>query len=95
MITYALYVFAAVFFVVGLFRIVEFKAAGVSRFQQMILIPLHVLGCGLFSTAFILMANDPVQVHKKELSWLFFSGLFILCPMHIYVGIKRKIRFSQ
>jgi hypothetical protein len=95
MVTYALIAFAAAFFVVGVFRIVEFKAAGVSDFQRRLLIPVHIVGCGLFSASLVIFATDPLQQHKELLTWLFFSGLLLLFPMHIYVGIKRMIRMKQ
>jgi hypothetical protein len=95
MLTYGLITFAAAFFVVGVYRIVEFKAAGVSDFQRRLLIPVHIVGCGLFSASMVLVAIDPLQQHKQLLTWLFFSGLFLLFPMHIYVGIKRMIRMNR
>lgn len=95
MLTYALIAFAAVFFVVGVYRIVEFKAAGVSDFQRRLLVPAHIIGCGLFSASLVLVAIDPLQKHKELLTWLFFSGLLLLFPMHIYVGIKRMIRIKR
>jgi hypothetical protein len=94
MLTYVVIAFAAVFFVVGMFRIVEFKAAGVSIFQRRLLIPLHVVGTGLFSASMVLFAIDPLQQHKELLTWLFFSGILLLFPTHIYVGIKRNIRMK-
>jgi hypothetical protein len=95
MLTYALIAFAAVCFVVGVYRVVEFKAANINDFQRRLLIPAHVVGCGLFSASIVLVAIDPLQQHKELLTWLFFSGLFLLFPMHIYVGIKRMIRMKQ
>jgi hypothetical protein len=94
MLTYALIAFAAVFFVVGMFRTVEFKAAGVSPFQRKILIPLHVVGVGLFSASIVVLGVDPLQQHKQLLTWLFFSGIFLLFPAHIYVGLKRRIHIK-
>jgi phosphate starvation-inducible membrane PsiE len=95
MMTYALEVFAAVFFVVGIFRVVEFKAAGISGFQRAFLIPLHIIGCGLFTACIVLLAIDPAQEHKKMMVWFFFSAILLLFPIHIYVGLKRRIRMSK
>lgn len=93
--TYALVSFAAAFFVVGVFRIVEFKAAGLSGLQRKILIPFHVLGCACFSAAIVLMAIDPTQHYKKWMTALFFSAVFTLFPVQIYLGIKRRIQISK
>jgi hypothetical protein len=68
MLTYALIAFAAVFFVVGVYRVVEFKAANINDFQRRLLIPAHVVGCGLFSASIVLVAIDPLQQHKELLT---------------------------
>lgn len=95
MMTYALVAFAAVFFVVGMFRVVEFKAAGLSDLQRMILIPFHVVGCACFSGAIVLLGTDPAQVHKSVTTVLFFAAIFLLFPVQIYLGIKRRIKSSK
>lgn len=95
MLNYALMAFAVVFFVVGVLRVVEFKAAGISPLQRKILIPLHIVGSFNFSGAIVLLAIDPSQTHKTLMSVLFFSGVLILFPMHIYLAIKRKILLSK
>ena len=83
------------FFVVGIFRIVEFKAAGIDGLQRKILIPLHILGCAAFSATMVLLGTGMDQTHKTLMTSLFFSAVLILFPIQIYVGIKRKIRISH
>jgi hypothetical protein len=95
MLKIALIIFAVLFFIVGLFRVVEFKAAGVSERARRFLIPLHVLGTLLLSGAMLVFAMDERQLQQKILLWLFFGGVGILCPLHIYVAIKRKIKISR
>jgi hypothetical protein len=95
MITYGLLAFAFVFPIVGGFRIVEFKAAGISLRQRQFLIPLHMLGCLCFSGAMVLLAIDIAQEQKLVTQILFSAGILILFPMQIYVAIKRRIRFSK
>src|ERR1700757_5266709 len=89
---YALLIFAVVFFVVGVLRIVEFKAAGISEGVRWILIPLHVLGCAAFSGSIALLALGMDQTHRTWMTGLFFSAVFLLFPIQIYVGIKRRIQ---
>jgi hypothetical protein len=88
---YALLAFAAVFLVVGVHRVVEFKAAGINAFQRKILIPLHVAGCLAFTGCIILMAIDIHDRHRLITTELFFSSVFVLFPIHIYVAVKRRI----
>lgn len=95
MLTYAVLAFAAVFMVTGIFRVVEFKAAGVSRRQRFFLIPIHILGCVAFSSALALLVLDPAGHYKSLLTACFFTGVLILFPMHIYVNIKRKIKIAK
>src|SRR3978361_2301283 len=92
--TNALIVFAVIFFIVGVFRIVEFKEAGISKFQRLFLVPLHISGCAVFAGAIALLGLDPGQKHMTLMTILFFSGFLLLVPIHIYVAIKRKIKLT-
>lgn len=94
-VTYGLVAFAAVFVVVGMFRIVEFKAAGLSVTQQRLLIPLHILGCFAFAGATYLLGIDPAGEYHRLMSWLFYGSVLTLFPIHIFVAIKRRIRLSK
>lgn len=93
--TYALVAFSIIFFGVGLIRVVEFKAAGVPTRRQKPLMVLHILGCVTFAATLILLAIDPGQEYKTWTTVLFFSSIGILFPVHIYVGICRKILISS
>ena len=91
----ALIAFAVIFFGVGCFRIVEFKAAGINVFQRRILIPLHVLGCACFAGAMALFALDPQFKQKLLMQSLFIAAVLILFPSQIYVALKRRIRLTK
>ena len=95
MLTYVVLAFAAIFMVTGIFRVVEFKAAGISRKQRIFLIPIHIVGCIAFSLALALLVLDPTEIHKAGMTACFFTGILILFPMHIYVNIKRKIKIAK
>ena len=95
MMMYAVLVFTIVFLIVGLLRYVEIGAADIFGTKKIVLIGLHFIGCFLFAGALALLAIDPDQ---KQIFWmriLFFGGMMILFPVHIYVGIKRKIKTSK
>jgi hypothetical protein len=93
---YGLLAFAVLFLIVGVVRIVEFKAAGISLFQRRFLIPLHIIGCLAFSGAIALLALEETgQEHKTLMAILFTSGMVILFPLHIYVALKRRIQISK
>jgi hypothetical protein len=93
--SWAVLAFSILFLVVGVSRVVEFQGVDISDKQRRFLIPLHILGVLSFSAAMGLLAIDPAQVHRTLLAGLFFGGMLILFPMHIYVAIKRKIRVNK
>jgi hypothetical protein len=95
LLSYGLLAFAAVFLAVGVARVVEFAAAGISLKQRRFLIPLHLIGCLLFSAAIVVFAIDPLQRHSILLATLFSAGGLILFPTHIYVALKRKIKLTK
>jgi uncharacterized membrane protein len=95
LLVFAVVAFAAVFLVVGIFRVVEFTDIGLKPATQYALMAAHVLGCILFSMALALTEWQVLPDQKKLTSYLFFGGVLLLFPIHIYLGIKRKIRASS
>jgi hypothetical protein len=93
-VTYGILAFAVIFPIVGAFRIVEFKSAGVSAKQQRFLIPIHIVGCLCFAAAMALMALDTSQQQKWLTQILFSIGVLTLFPIQIYVAIKRRLRLK-
>jgi len=91
----ALLVFAIVFFGVGVFRITEFEGIGLARRTRLSFCVAHIIGCILFSWAVGLLAIDPGKVHRTLMTVIFFSAIVILFPLHIYVGLRRKIRIQD
>lgn len=92
---YGLIAFAVVFMLVGILRVVEIRASGISRKWQLILIPLHVIGCVFFAAAIVLVGLDTTGELKFLTSVCFFIGVAILFPMHIFLALKRRIRMSK
>jgi hypothetical protein len=91
------WVFAVLFFGVGCTRYVEFTNVGFKELTRKLLITAHFIGCFLFSAAMVLVAtdqnvHDPDPERKKITYVVFASSLAILFPVHIYLGIKRRIR---
>ena len=84
-------VFGLVFFIVGLSRVVEFTGIGLSDLQRHVFSLAHIVGCVLFFMAFVLLAIDVQNRHKDLLSKVLFSALAIFFPVHIYIGLKRRI----
>jgi uncharacterized membrane protein len=95
LLVFAVVAFAAVFLVVGIFRVVEFTDIGLKPATQYTLMAAHVVGCILFSMALALTEWQILPDQKKITSCLFFGGVLLLFPIHIYLGIKRKIRASS
>jgi len=92
---YGLLAFAAVFIIVGVLRVVEISAAGLRPLWRRILIPLHVVGCLCFAGAIVLLAIDETGSARIWTSSLFYAGVMILFPLHIFLAIKRRIRMSK
>jgi len=87
--------FAILFLIVGILRTVEFNDISLKKLQKTILIGLHILGCLLFSAALTVLAVDQEQYYNFYLRILLFSAILILFPIHIFVGIKRKILLND
>ena len=88
-------VLAVVFLIGGISRIVEFSGIGLTKRQKSIFIALHILGCLLFSVSMVIAALDTRQSYKAFMTSLFFSALLIFFPVHIYVGLKRRIKIRD
>ena len=84
-------VFALVFLVGGMMRIVEFNGLGLGRFLKPTLIAAHILGCLLFSSAIALAGIDIHQERPMYMRVFILSSLGILLPVHIFLGLKRRI----
>jgi hypothetical protein len=90
-----LLVFAGVFMLLAIFRIVEFGDVGLSPVLKRVLIALHLIGSALFSCGMAQFALDPTQQRQGWVHALFGSGLLTLFPVHIYVALKRRIRYRD
>ena len=93
--TLAILVFAAVFFIVGVFRVVEFQGVGLGKITKPILIIFHLIGCALLTFALGLLDLDPYRIYRSAMTIIFFSAIGTLFPIHIYVAIKRRIRIKD
>ena len=83
-------VFALVFLIVGLTRIVEFNGLGLSVIRRRIFMVLHVIGCLFFTSAFVLGA---VNLHQDERKWMFgcfVAAMVFLAPGQFFAGLARK-----
>ena len=85
-----IFIFAAVFLVVGLFRIVEFSGIGLSVKQRKILIPLHCLGTLAFASALILAGTHPEDDFRILMFALFVGALILIAPGQFLIGMARR-----
>ena len=86
--------FAVIFVGVGLVRIVEFNGYGFGRLFKTLLICLHICGCGLFAAALALFGLDSAMVYTSTTGILLGTGLLLLAPIHIYLGLLRRVHFK-
>lgn len=84
-------VFALAFFGVGVYRVVEFSGLGLSPTKRVVLTTGHVLGCVLFSSSIAALGIDSRRELQQLTGTLLFSGMLILFPIHIYIGLRRRI----
>ncbi len=82
-------VFGVIFLAVGIHRIVEFSGLGFTRLEKSVLITFHVIGCVVAAAGFALLAFD---IKKTLMQSFFISAFVVLVPIHILVGIKRRIK---
>jgi hypothetical protein len=94
-ITIAILVFSVIFLVVGLFRVVEFSGIGLGKNTRRVLIGLHVLGCFIFAAAMVFSALDFHGEYKTVKTAFFLGGIGLLFPIHIFLGLKRRIRLRD
>ncbi len=87
--------FAIVFLIVGIMRVVEFSGLNLSKFQKCIFIPAHIIGCFLFSSVAALITVDTHGIYRSLMNSFFAAGIVILFPIHIFIGIKRRIKIKQ
>jgi hypothetical protein len=87
--------FAVVFVCVGVIRVVEFGDLGLKTPVRIALVIAHLVGCLLFACAISLLGIDVKREHMTLMSYLLFPGLGILLPVHIYLGLKRRIKTRQ
>jgi hypothetical protein len=90
-----LIVFAVVFVVVGVIRVVEFSDLGLKGPVRYLVIAGHLIGCLLFASAVSLLGIDVKREHVTLMSYLLFPSLGLLLPIHIYLGIKRRIKMRE
>jgi hypothetical protein len=93
--TLALLAFAGIFLVVGFLRVVEIRVFHFSPWKERSLIAVHLLGVLFFSLALALLAANPQGAEREWMTRAFVSGFFLLFPLHIYLGLLRRVRTRQ
>ena len=91
----AILIFAGVFLVVGIVRIVEFQDKGFSTFKRRTLTTLHLLGTVIACLAMALFALDVHATHTHEVGFLVGAAFVLLLPTHIYLALIRRIKLRQ
>jgi hypothetical protein len=90
--------FGVAFFLVGLARVTEFNGLGIPQLRKSMLIFLHLLGCVTFSLVFMLFGMDVNKTYpalNSLLAGLFVASIVLLFPVHIYVGLLRRIKYKN
>lgn len=87
--------FALVFLVVGFLRIVEFGGLGIGQRKRRILVFTHIVGCVMAALALILLGLDTTRSHMDILGPLLGVALLLLFPVHIYLGLLRRIHLRK
>lgn len=91
----AVIAFAAIFLVAGVLRVVELRPLVPAPRARLALTALHLLGCLLFSSAALLFGLDIDRRHNELTAALLASSLVILMPLHIYLGLLRRLRLAE
>ena len=86
-----LFLFALIFLLVGIQRVVEFQGLGFTRKRLRLLAAFHIVGCFLFSATIVDLALDMYQLFPIIKGALFGASIIILFPLHIYVALRRRI----
>lgn len=88
----AVLIFSVIFLIVGILRVVEFHGHGFSPRKLKMMMSAHVVGVILFSAAMALFGLDIYAVHLQITGAILFSSLAFLLPVHIYLGLLRRVR---
>ena len=86
-----LLIFAVIFLIVGLYRNVEFRDSNLSKRAKIICYVIHTIGVINFTLAILLVGADLWQTHQSIILPYFFSAIFLLFPLHIYLAISKRI----
>ncbi len=90
-----LLIFSLAILSVGISRIVEFHGLGLSPLRIRILSVMHVFGCIALALGMALVGIDTDKLHLVGLSFLMGFALIILFPIHIYIGLLRRIKLKD
>lgn len=91
----AVILFAAVFFVVGIYRVVEFSGLGLKPGVRRFLIVLHLIGVFFFSLAGVFFGLDVTGRHLSDTGLLLGIAMILLLPTHIYINLIRRVRLRE
>jgi uncharacterized membrane protein len=84
-------VFAVVFVIVGLLRVVEFKDVGLPPKKRCWLVALHIAGTLLLGTAFFVSSLKVNHLHQGIMFGCFVGALVFIAPGQFTLGmIHRK-----
>jgi hypothetical protein len=86
----AVMAFAIVFFAVGVYRVSEFAPLGLRKGRQRLLIALHLLGCGLLTAAFFVLALDVTATRRTLAFSLLVGALAVLAPGQFTIGMAHR-----
>ena len=87
--------FALVFFVIGVTRVVEFRDLGFSKAKVWIFSALHLIGVTLFAASMMLFGADTGRSQMELNGWMLLPAIAILLPLHIYVNVIRRVRYGD
>lgn len=87
--------FALAFFVVGLFRVVEFNDKGFGSAKRITMIAIHLVGALLAAVAMGLFGLDTAARHTKEIGALLGAAFVMLVPLHTYLALIRRVRMKD
>jgi len=90
--SFGLILLALIFMIAGATRYVEFLDFGFSKLRRSLLIFAHIAGCMALGLAFSLQGLDLDKKFSELGMGLLASALVLLFPIHIYIGLLRRIR---
>jgi len=91
----AMLLVALMFLIVGSLRWVEILDFNFSKLRRTVLIIMHLLGCIVLALAFALEAVDIDKSYSAVGMGLLASALVLLFPIHIYLGLLRRLRTKK